>query len=145
MFRAGAGSARAYLRREFEGCGSSRADPSRSTDAGDLVASPLNFLGLAMFSQNDSREDTSKVVPVAWSVAWKLILKPRRRSTRPRPLNVKSGLGRRRRGPSGPFTGSLPITMANWQQTSDESSQGGASPSGFGSLAADPLVILSVD
>jgi hypothetical protein len=35
-------------------------------DAGDLVASLLNFLGLAMFSQNDSREDTSKVVPVAW-------------------------------------------------------------------------------
>jgi hypothetical protein len=48
------------------GCGSSRADPSRSTDSGDLVASLRNFLGLAMFSQNDSREDTSKVVRVAW-------------------------------------------------------------------------------
>ena len=84
MFKAGAGSAGAYLRQEFKGkqlegkqrsraiilrfggCGSSRADPSRSTDAGDLVASLLNFLGLAMFSQNDSREDTSRAVPVAW-------------------------------------------------------------------------------
>ena len=60
-------------------------------------------------------------------VPWWLILKPKCRSTRPKPPSARSGLGRRRTGLSGPSMRCLLITMARSQQTSGKSSQS-ASP-----------------